>query len=152
MRQQCQAGPRPQAGDAAGSAPELIGAGSRVGRAENQVVPVASEGETVVFVAVDHQNIALADKLSFLIARKVRLVSATREEIVALLKRYYPNRGKESESVDSMLQEFTDTAIDFDEEPVHASVAGQCSASPISKKGTGRSTLPTAASASSRRT
>ena len=93
--------------------PELIALVPESIARENQVVPVASEGETVIFVAVDHQNIALADRLSFLIARKVNLVPATRDEIAALLKRHYPRRGprSETESVDSMLQEFNESEL-----------------------------------------
>ena len=73
--------------------PELIALVPESIARENQVVPVASEGETVIFVAVDHQNIALADKLSFLIARKVDLVPATRDEIAALLNATTPVEG-----------------------------------------------------------
>src|SRR4051794_32030531 len=43
---------------------------------ENLVVPIAAEGETVTVAAIDPNNIALADKLSFIIARNVRLVPA----------------------------------------------------------------------------
>ena len=85
-------GPKPTSWDRGRIPPEVIALVSRrrVAR-ENQVVPVAAEGETVVFVAVDHQSIALADTLSFLIARKVRLVPATGDEIVALLKAPLPH-------------------------------------------------------------
>jgi hypothetical protein len=80
---------------------------------ESLVFPVAAEGETVTFAAVDPEDIALADKLSFAIARKVRLVPAGRDEIVALINKHYGESDEETESVDSMLQEFNDTAIDF---------------------------------------
>ena len=79
---------------------------------EHLVVPVGGTGETLIVAAVDPDDIALADKLSFVTARRVRLVPAPREEIAAFLEEYSGPAG--IESVDSMLQEFTDTAIDFD--------------------------------------
>src|SRR5262249_4497731 len=81
---------------------------------ENVIMPVAFDGETITIAAVDAENIALADKLRFLLAKNVRLVPAVRESILAAISRYYGRA--ETESVDSMLSEFTDTAMDFDEE------------------------------------
>src|SRR4051812_5645890 len=56
---------------------------------ENLVIPVAVDGETVTLAAVNPDDIALADKLTFLMARKVKLVAATRDEIAALIERCY---------------------------------------------------------------
>src|SRR4051812_41066033 len=48
---------------------------------EHTVIPIAAEGETVTVAAADPTDIALADRLSFLMARKVELVAAPRDEI-----------------------------------------------------------------------
>jgi hypothetical protein len=78
---------------------------------ENLIMPVAFDGETITAAAVDAQNIGLADKLRFILAKNVRLIPASRQSILAAISRYYGE--SEYESVDSMLSEFTDTAIDF---------------------------------------
>jgi hypothetical protein len=81
---------------------------------EHLVFPVEAEGETVIVAAVDPDDIALADKLSFVLARKVRLIPGDRAEILEAIRRHYGGRGGmrgEGETVDSMLQEFTDSAM-----------------------------------------
>ena len=50
---------------------------------------------------------------SFILNREIRIVLAPRESILEAINRYYGQ--VEGESADSMLQEFTDTAIDFTE-------------------------------------
>jgi hypothetical protein len=80
---------------------------------EHQVMPLGFDGETLTLAAVNPNDIALADKLTFLLNRRIRLVGSTSETIRGLINRHYG--GPETESVDSMLQEFTDTSIDFDE-------------------------------------
>ena len=50
-----------------------------------RVVPIALQGETVLVAALDPKDIALADRISALIARKVKLVRATREELDSVL-------------------------------------------------------------------
>jgi hypothetical protein len=75
------------------------------------VLPLKLEGETLTVAAVDAGDVGLRDKLSFIINKKIVLVPADRAALEAAIKRYYPSR--QTESVDSMLQEFTDTAIDF---------------------------------------
>lgn len=82
------------------------------------IVPVAVEGETLTAAATKPRDIALADKLSFVVAKKVQLVPATREEIRSLLDQYYGSAGTRRESVDSLLQDFDD-----DEQPVYAGAA-----------------------------
>ncbi|SIO12378.1 Type II secretion system (T2SS), protein E, N-terminal domain [Singulisphaera sp. GP187] len=77
---------------------------------ETLAIPVKLRGETLVVATVDPLDIALADKLTFVLAKKIQLIPYPRERILALIERYYGSRG-ESESVDSMLQEFCDTAI-----------------------------------------
>ncbi|MCI0685195.1 MAG: hypothetical protein L0Y71_24110 [Gemmataceae bacterium] len=78
---------------------------------ENAILPVALDGETLTVAAASADNIVLADKLSFLVNKKVRLVAVPREQLRAAIAHHYP--ATRTESVDSMLQEFTDTAIDF---------------------------------------
>ncbi|MEO6809224.1 MAG: hypothetical protein ABI353_08960 [Isosphaeraceae bacterium] len=81
---------------------------------EELAVPIAAEGERVVFAVIDVGDIALADKLSFVLAREVRLISASASEISAFIDQVYGPAGPETESVDSMLQDFTPDADDVD--------------------------------------
>jgi hypothetical protein len=80
---------------------------------ENVVIPLSFDGETITFAAVDPDNIALADKLRFILAKNVRLVPARRDSIVAAIERHYG--AAETESVESLLCELTDSTADFDE-------------------------------------
>src|SRR4051812_18297562 len=82
---------------------------------EGRVVAVESRGETVVCAAADPGDIALADKLAFVLARRIELVPADRDEVARLIEEGYgPHRGEddEDESVDSMLQDFSERTID----------------------------------------
>jgi hypothetical protein len=79
---------------------------------ENNVLPLALDRETLTLAAASADNISLADKLSFILNKKIRLVAFSRDQIRAAIAHHYASR---TESVDSMLQEFTDTQIDFDE-------------------------------------
>jgi hypothetical protein len=74
---------------------------------EDLVFPIGEEDEVLTLAAVEHDDIALADKISFVLARPVRLIAASREEVEALISEFH---GEESgpQRVDSMLQEFTD--------------------------------------------
>jgi hypothetical protein len=76
---------------------------------ENVVFPIGEEGETLRVAAVAYDDVALADKISFVIARPVRLVAASQDEVESLIGQHF-GAGAGSESVDSMLQEFTDEA------------------------------------------
>jgi hypothetical protein len=90
---------------------------------ENLVVPLAFDGETITAAAVNVVDIARADKLRFLLAKNVRLIPAPRHEIIACINRNYKRH--ESESVDSLLSEFTDTAVTFSRSPPAAVAAGR---------------------------
>ena len=59
--------------------------------------------------AVDFGDVGLSDKISFVLSRPVRLVAASREEVEDLFRAYFGDVSH-SETVDSMLQEFTDEA------------------------------------------
>lgn len=76
---------------------------------ENRVVPVALAGDTLTVVGVNAGDIGLADKLRFILNKNVRIVAATEASVLAAIRRYYGSA--KTESVDSMLAEFTDTEI-----------------------------------------
>ena len=78
---------------------------------ENLVIPMRLEGETLTAAAANAGDIGLADKLSFIVNKKVRLTPLPRERIIEAINYYYGQT--ETECVESFLQEFTDTAIDF---------------------------------------
>ncbi|MDB5305817.1 MAG: hypothetical protein JWO38_19 [Gemmataceae bacterium] len=78
---------------------------------ENLVVPLSLDGETLFVAAADPTNIPLADKLTFILNKKVRLVGYPRDVIQEAVDLHYGQT--ETESVDSMLREFTDTAVEF---------------------------------------
>ena len=78
---------------------------------EQNVIPLAFDGETITIASNRPGDIGLADKLRFLLAKDVQLVFAPHDAIRAAIDRNY--RRLPGESADSMLQEFTDTAIDF---------------------------------------
>jgi hypothetical protein len=101
----------PSAHELRAVAPEVVQLIPRSLARDNLIMPVAFDGETITVAAVDAQNIALADKLRFILARNVRFIPASRQSILAAINRYYDE--SEGESVDGMLAEFTDTAIDF---------------------------------------
>ncbi len=93
------------------------------------IVPISAEGEVVTIAAVDADDIALADRLSSVLARRVRLIPASRAEIVDLIARGYRGAagGAEAESVDAMLQEFTDAEDDFSLDRNAATASRACS-------------------------
>ncbi|MGE0756236.1 MAG: GspE/PulE family protein, partial [Pirellulaceae bacterium] len=80
---------------------------------ENTILPWKEEDEALVVVMSDPLNIEIIDKLRFILNRKVDVALAPKENIVEAINKYYGL--EEGESADSMLQEFTDTAIDFTE-------------------------------------
>ncbi|NLE38388.1 MAG: Flp pilus assembly complex ATPase component TadA, partial [Pirellulaceae bacterium] len=80
---------------------------------ENFILPLAeSSGELQVIVS-DPDDLELLEKLRFLLNKRIEIALAPREDILAAVNRYYGQTV--GESADSMLQEFTDTAIDFTE-------------------------------------
>ncbi|MBC7816942.1 MAG: hypothetical protein IAG10_08655, partial [Planctomycetaceae bacterium] len=80
---------------------------------ESLVIPLAFDGERLTVASTRPDDIALADKLRFILALDVRLVHASEDSIRAAINQHYT--GSHGESVDSMLSEFTETAIDFDD-------------------------------------
>jgi type IV pilus assembly protein PilB len=80
---------------------------------ENVVLPLAQEGPVLKIVMSDATDVATMEKLQFILNKQITPVLAPREQIVEAINRHYGQ--SETESVDSMLAEFTDTAIDFTE-------------------------------------
>jgi type IV pilus assembly protein PilB len=80
---------------------------------ENVVIPLSQENGTLKIVVHDPTDFDTIQKLQFILNKEILPVLAAREQIVEAINRHYGQT--ETESVDSMLQEFTDTQIDFTE-------------------------------------
>lgn len=97
---------------------------------ENVVMPLNLDGDRLVVAVVDPMNYTVLDKLKFILNRDVEVVMSPKESILAAINRHYGQ--SETESVDSMLQEFTETAIDFTEtEAASAGIEEDDDSSPI---------------------
>jgi type IV pilus assembly protein PilB len=83
---------------------------------ENVVMPLASDGFSIKVIMHDPMDFETIDKLRFVLNREIEVSLAPKEAIVEAINKYYGGTTSETESVDSMLQEFTDTAIDFAED------------------------------------
>src|SRR6516165_4583099 len=83
---------------------------------ENVVMPLAHESGTIRVIMHDPLDFETIDKRRFVLNREIEVSLAPKESIVEAINKYYGGASTETESVDSMLQEFTDTAIDFAEE------------------------------------
>lgn len=78
---------------------------------EHTCFPLQLDDDRLFVATVDGDNLALADKLAFILNKDVRLVETPESQIEAALLRYFGEPSRES--VDSMLCEFTETALDF---------------------------------------
>ena len=78
---------------------------------ENVVLPLSLDGNTLKLITSDPTNFDIIQKLTFILNKDVQPVLADHEQIRAAINRHYGQ--SETESMDSMLVEFTDTAIDF---------------------------------------
>ncbi|MGY8770999.1 MAG: GspE/PulE family protein [Pirellulales bacterium] len=78
---------------------------------ENVVMPMSEDEGTLRVIMHNPLDFETVDKLQFILNRKVEVALAPRESILEAINRYYGQQ--EGESADTMLQEFTDTAIDF---------------------------------------
>jgi type IV pilus assembly protein PilB len=83
---------------------------------ENVVMPLSQESGAIRVIMHDPLDFETIDKLRFVLNREIEVSLAPKEAIVEAINKYYGSASSETESVDSMLQEFTDTAIDFAEE------------------------------------
>src|SRR4029077_1294426 len=80
---------------------------------ENRVIPLSVDGNVIKIATSEPDNFDILQKLQFILNKDIAHVLADREQIVAAINRHYGQT--ETESVDSMIAEFTDTAIDFTE-------------------------------------
>lgn len=78
---------------------------------ENTVIPVGMDGDSLQIALHDPMKYEVLDKLRFIINRDIDVVMAPIEAIQAAINRHYGQ--SETESVDTMLKEFTETAIDI---------------------------------------
>jgi type IV pilus assembly protein PilB len=78
---------------------------------ENTVLPLGLSGESLVIAISDPLALDVMDKLRFILNREIDIKVSSKEQIQTAINRHYGQ--SETESVDSMLQEFTETAIDF---------------------------------------
>ena len=87
---------------------------------ENVVIPLSQDNGMLTIISSDPMDFETVDKLRFILNRDIEIALASRDSIQEAINRHYGQ--SETESVDSMLQEFTDTAIDFTETEDAASV------------------------------
>ena len=80
---------------------------------ENMTIPIEFDGGQLVVAVSDPTDLEILEKLRFILNQNVRPRLATASEINEAINRYYGQ--VEGESAVSMLQEFTDVAIDFTE-------------------------------------
>jgi type IV pilus assembly protein PilB len=80
---------------------------------ENAILPLSEDEDSLKVIVSDPYDIDTIEKLRFILNRKIDMALAPRERILEAINKYYSQI--EGESADSVLQEFTDTAIDFTE-------------------------------------
>ena len=80
---------------------------------ENVIMPLSLENGQMKIVISDPTDFETVEKLRFVLNKDIQPVLAPREQIIEAINRHYGQ--SETESVDSMLADFTDTAIDFTE-------------------------------------
>jgi type IV pilus assembly protein PilB len=88
---------------------------------ENVVIPLSQENGVLKIVISDPSDFDTIQKLQFILNKDIQPVLAAKEQIIEAINRHYGQT--ETESVDSMLQEFTDTQIDFTETEQTSSLA-----------------------------
>ena len=100
---------------------------------ENIVIPLAIEGESLAIAISDPMKFEVLDKLRFILNREIKAKVAPDDAITAAINRHYGQ--SETESVDSMLSEFTETAIDITQTEIKEAetLAGDDDSAPIVK-------------------
>ena len=88
---------------------------------ENLVLPLSLEGNALKIITADPSNYDTIQKLQFILNKDIVPVLAVTDQITEAINRNYGQT--ETESVDSMLVEFTDTAIEFTQTESMASLA-----------------------------
>ena len=89
---------------------------------ENVIIPLSLEGNVLKILTADPNNYETLQKLQFILNKDVQAVLADQEQIQDAINRNYGQT--ETESVDSMLVEFTDTAIEFTQTESVTALAG----------------------------
>ena len=90
---------------------------------ENSIFTLADLGGTLRIATCDPADMDAQEKLRFILNREIEMAIAPREQIVEAINRHYGL--SDGESADSMLQEFTDTAIDFTETAIEQGAADE---------------------------
>jgi type IV pilus assembly protein PilB len=90
---------------------------------ENAVLPMAEDDGALRVIVSDPLDLDTFEKLRFILNRKIDIALAPKESILEAINRHYGQI--EDQSADSMLQEFTDTAIDFTETVDEGDAAGE---------------------------
>jgi type IV pilus assembly protein PilB len=97
---------------------------------ENMVIPLSLDDDSLLVAVSDPMAVEVLDKLRFILNRDIKVAIAPVDAIQTSINRHYGQ--SETESVDSMLQEFTETAIDFTEtEAAEAMVADDDDSAPV---------------------
>lgn len=89
---------------------------------ENTILPIGEDTNTLKIAISDPFDLETIEKLRFILNRKIETALAPKQLILESINQYYGQ--VEGESADSMLQEFTDTAIDFTETEEDSAAAG----------------------------
>ena len=90
---------------------------------ENNVLPLSEHEDSLKVIISDPYDIDTIEKLRFILNRKIDIALAPRDRITEAINKYYTQ--VEGESADSVLQEFTDTAIDFTETETQSQMSAQ---------------------------
>jgi type IV pilus assembly protein PilB len=98
---------------------------------ENIILPMSQENGMLRIIMSDPSDYETQQKLQFILNKDIQPVLAPREQIVEAINRHYGQT--ETESVDSMLAEFTDTAIDFTETESSSAAGTEESDAPVVK-------------------
>src|SRR5436305_4173802 len=88
---------------------------------ENTVIPLSHENNSLQIVMSDPNDLDTIEKLRFILNKEIQAVLSNREDVITAINSHYGQ--SETESVDSMLSEFTDTQIDFTETESTSSMA-----------------------------
>ena len=92
---------------------------------ENCAIPIASSGNTLTILVSDPFNFETVEKLRFVLDRNIVALVGSASAINEAINRHYGT--VEGETADSILQEFTDSQIDFTEtaDDVYGDAFGQ---------------------------
>ncbi len=80
---------------------------------ENSVLVLAMQGYTLTVAMSDFTDLDTIEKLRFILNKDIQPVLSSREQILDAINRHYGQ--SETQSVDSMLAEFSDTAINLED-------------------------------------